>query len=195
MTRTEAKNPSIKNVQYRGIEDFLNCAPMFLFFYSMKLKLFRVTQNETPKMAQNVCLYSQVVIFFSEDAPIVSLHEKGVGSIGLTDAVIHLFTAVLQGIAAMLVSAALQSSSPAAPGGRVVYIYILHLLFSCGVAGDVDLTPIWEGVSQGNARIEGLSNLNQVFMRGIPYCCWVFGGRVHFSPSLPLLVFVKNISL
>ena len=161
----------------------------------MKLKLFRVTQNETPKMAQNVCLYSQVVIFFSEDAPIVSLHEKGVGSIGLTDAVIHLFTAVLQGIAAMLVSAALQSSSPAAPGGRVVYIYILHLLFSCGVAGDGDLTPIWEGVSQGNARIEGLSNLNQVFMRGIPYCCWVFGGRVHFSPSLPLLAFVKNISL
>ena len=35
----------------------MNCAPMFLFFISIKLKAFRVTQNDTPKIAKNVCLY------------------------------------------------------------------------------------------------------------------------------------------
>ena len=35
-----------------GIEDLLNCALMFLFFISMKLKAFCVTQNETPIMVE-----------------------------------------------------------------------------------------------------------------------------------------------
>ena len=32
-------------------------------------------------------------------------------------------------------------------------------------------------------------------MRGLPSCRRIFGGRAHFSASLPLLMFVKNVSL
>ena len=32
-------------------------------------------------------------------------------------------------------------------------------------------------------------------MRGLPSCCQVFGGRAHFSASLPLLALVKNVSI
>ena len=32
-------------------------------------------------------------------------------------------------------------------------------------------------------------------MRGLPSFCWVFGDRAHFSNSLPLLDFVKNMLL
>ena len=44
-------------------------------------------------------------------------------------------------------------------------------------------------------RIKGISNLNQTLLRGIPSFRRVFGGRAHFSASLPLLEFVKNASL
>ena len=47
----------IKKGQHIGIEDFLHCAPTFLLFISIKLKAFRVTQNDTPKMIKNVRLY------------------------------------------------------------------------------------------------------------------------------------------
>ena len=43
--------------------------------------------------------------------------------------------------------------------------------------------------------MEGLATLNQDLMQVLPSCCRVFGGRSHFSASLPLLVFVKNVSL
>ena len=32
-------------------------------------------------------------------------------------------------------------------------------------------------------------------MRGLSSCCRIFGGSAHFSASLPLLAFVKNVSL
>ena len=44
---------NLKEGQHRGIEDLLNCSTTFLFFsISVKLKVFRVTQNETSKMAK-----------------------------------------------------------------------------------------------------------------------------------------------
>ena len=43
--------------------------------------------------------------------------------------------------------------------------------------------------------MDGLATLNQALMRGLPSCRRIFGGRAHFSASLPLLAFVKNVSL
>ena len=43
--------------------------------------------------------------------------------------------------------------------------------------------------------MEGLATLIQSLMRGLPSCCRVFGGRAHFSASLLLLAFVKNMIL
>ena len=40
-----------KERRHRGIEGLQKCSPIFLFFISIKLKAFHVTQNETPKMA------------------------------------------------------------------------------------------------------------------------------------------------
>ena len=72
---------------------------------------------------------------------------------------------------------------------------VLHLRFACGVAGDNDLPPLWEAVALGRGKTEGLANLNQALMRGLPSCRRVFGGRAHFSASLPLLALVKNVLL
>ena len=36
--------------------------------------------------------------------------------------------------------------------------------------------------------MEGLDNLNKALRWGLPSCCRVFGGRAHFSASLPLLI-------
>ena len=47
----------LKKLQRRVIEDLLNCALMFLFFILVKLKAFRVTQNETPKKEKIIRLY------------------------------------------------------------------------------------------------------------------------------------------
>ena len=74
-------------------------------------------------------------------------------------------------------------------------LLLLHLLFTCGVAGYAGILPIWEEVSRVRGRTEGLSTLNQTILRVIPSCWRVFGGRAHFSASLPLFAFVKNMSL
>ena len=44
-------------------------------------------------------------------------------------------------------------------------------------------------------KTEGLATLNQALMRGLPSCWRVFGGRAHFSASLPLLALIKNVLL
>ena len=43
--------------------------------------------------------------------------------------------------------------------------------------------------------MDGIATLNQALMRGLPSCRQIFGGRAHFSASLPLIAFVKNVSL
>ena len=63
------------------------------------------------------------------------------------------------------------------------------------MAVDGNLPTIWEAVARGKGRIEGLATLNQDPMRGLPSCCHIFGGRAHFSASLHLLAFVKNVSM
>ena len=50
-------------------------------------------------------------------------------------------------------------------------------------------------MAQGQGKMEGLATLNQALMRGVPSCRRVFGGRAHFSASLPLLTLVENVSL
>ena len=40
-----------------------------------------------------------------------------------------------------------------------------------------------------------LTTLNQTLLMGLPSYKRVFGGRAHFSAPLPLLAFVKNVSL
>ena len=70
-----------------------------------------------------------------------------------------------------------------------------HLRCACRVVGDVDLPPIWEEVACVKGRMEGLDTPNQTLLRGISSYRRVFGGRAHFSASLPLLEFIKNMSL
>ena len=87
------------------------------------------------------------------------------------------------------------SPAPSVPTGKIVTLSLLHPPFACGVAVDGDLPPIWEAVAWGKGRMEGLATPNQDLTRGLPSCLRVFGGRAHFSASLPLLAFVKNVSL
>ena len=91
------------------------------------------------------------------------------------------------------VEASLPSPSPATPEGRVMNLSILQILFACRLAGDRDLPPIWVAVARGKIRMEGLTTLNQMLMRGIPFCRRVFGERARFSVSLPLFTFLKKI--
>ena len=63
------------------------------------------------------------------------------------------------------------------------------------MAVDGDLPTIFEAVARGKGRMEGLATLNQDLMRGLSSCLQVFGGRAYFSASLPMLAFVKNVSL
>ena len=44
-------------------------------------------------------------------------------------------------------------------------------------------------------RMEGLANLNQTLLRGIHSCRKLYGGRAHFSASIPLLASINNMSL
>ena len=44
----DQQHRSFKTGYYIGIEDLLNCAPTFLFFYWVKLNAFHITQTETP---------------------------------------------------------------------------------------------------------------------------------------------------
>ena len=89
----------------------------------------------------------------------------------------------------------LTSPSPVAPTGKVATLSLLHLHFAFGVKGYGDLPPIWEAVVRGEGGTEGLVTLNQALMRGLPSCFQIFWGGVHFSASLTLLDFVKNVSL
>ena len=72
---------------------------------------------------------------------------------------------------------------------------LLHLRFVCGVAADVDLPPIWEPVARGRGKMDRLATLNQALMRGLSSCRQIFGGRAHFSASLPLFAFFKDVNL
>ena len=59
----------------------------------------------------------------------------------------------------------------------------------------VDLPPIYEVVTHVKERTEGLTTLNQKLLRGVPLCWRGFGGMEHFSASLTLLVFLRNMYL
>ena len=119
----------------------------------------------------------------------------GLAALGLSESALHAFAASLQGVVAAGVSASVPSPALSAPMVKVVTLSLLQLRFTCGVEVDGDLPLIWESVARGNGRMEGISTLNQALVMGLPSCRWVFGGRAYFSASLPLLVFVKNVSL
>ena len=55
--------------------------------------------------------------------------------------------------------------------------------------------PFGTRFAGGKGRTEGISTLNQALARGLPSCCQVFGGRAHFSASVPLIAFVKNMGV
>ena len=119
----------------------------------------------------------------------------GLAALGLSYSAIHTLAAALQGVVAAGVSVALPSPAPSGLMGKVATLSLLHIRFACGVAADVDLPPIWKLVAQLRGKMDGLATLNQALMRGLPSCRRIFGGRAHFSASLPLLAFVKNVSL
>ena len=116
-------------------------------------------------------------------------------ALGLYDSALHAFAAALQGVVAAGVSAALPSPAPSGPTGKVATLSLLHLRFSFRLVVDVELPPIWKVIARGRGNMEGLATLNQALMRDLPSCCRIFGGGDHFSASLPLLVFVKNVIL
>ena len=84
----------------------------------------------------------------------------GLYALGLSDATLQAFAAALQGVVTARMVSALPSPLPVAPGGKVACLSLFHFHFSCGVAGDSDLPPIWEAVALGRVNTEGLSNLN-----------------------------------
>ena len=88
----------------------------------------------------------------------------GLAALGLPDATLQAFTAALQGVVTAGVVSALLSPSPAAPGGKMARLSLLHLRFAYGVAGDSDLPPLWEVVALGRGKTEGLATLNQALM-------------------------------
>ena len=119
----------------------------------------------------------------------------GLATLGLLDATVHAFAAALQGVVTAGVEVPLPPPSNSAPSGRVAVLSLLHLCFTCVVAGYSYLPTIWEEVACAKGRMEGISTLNQNLSRGTPSCRRVFGGRAHFSTSLPLLDFVNNAYL
>ena len=52
-----------------GIEEFLNCAPMFLCFILIKMKEFCVTQNDTPKTGKKYVSTNKFSHVFKEHKP------------------------------------------------------------------------------------------------------------------------------
>ena len=116
-------------------------------------------------------------------------------ALGILYAAVQAFVAALQVVVTVGVGVALPSPSPITPSGRVADLSLLHLRFACGVAVDAYHPPIWEELSLVKGRMEGLATLNQTLLKGLPSCWRVFGGRLHLSAFLPLLVFVKNVSL
>ena len=91
--------------------------------------------------------------------------------------------------------AALPYPSPSSTSGRAAALSLLHLCFTYRVAGDSHLPPIWEKVACAKGCTDGLATLNHNFLRGLPSCRRVFGGRAHLSAYLPPLAFVKSVSL
>ena len=63
----------------------------------------------------------------------------------------------------------------------------MRLWFTCGVAEDGYLYPIWEDVAKTKVSTEGLATLNQALLMGLSSYRRVFKGRTHFSASFPLL--------
>ena len=98
----------------------------------------------------------------------------GLGDLGIFDAAIHAFTAVLQGVVAAVVGVSLPYPSPISPEGRVVAILILHFCLAYGMVGYGDLPPIWEEMSRGKGRTDEMATLNQTLIQGLLSCNWVF---------------------
>ena len=84
----------------------------------------------------------------------------GLAALGLSDATLQAFAASLQGVVMAGVVLALPSPSPAAPGGKVACLSLLHLSFACGLAGDSNMPPIWEAVAQGRVKTEEMATIN-----------------------------------
>ena len=63
-------------------------------------------------------------------------------ALSLLDTTLQAFAAALQGMVMASVVSELPYPTPAAPGGRVAHLSLLHLQFACGVGGDSDLPPI-----------------------------------------------------
>ena len=115
----------------------------------------------------------------------------GLAALGLSNSALHAFVAAMKVVVAAGVSAPVPSPAPSVPTRKVATLPLLHLRFSYRLALDGDLPPICEAANQVKKRVEGSATLNQALTRGLPFCCWVFGKRAHFSTSLPLLGFVK----
>ena len=79
--------------------------------------------------------------------------------------------------------------------GKVATFSLLQIRFVCRVAVDGDLPPIWEAFAQEKGGIEGLATLNQILIRGLASCLWLFGWRAQFSAFLPLITLVQNVRL
>ena len=94
----------------------------------------------------------------------------GLAVLDLLDATSQAFAAALQGVVMAGVVSALPYPSPAAPEEKVARLFLLHLRFVYGVAGDSDLPPIWDAVALGRGKTEGLATFNQALMRGLPSC-------------------------
>ena len=63
-------------------------------------------------------------------------------SLGLSDATLHVFADVLQGVVVDGMVLAVPSLSPAGPVRKVASLYLLHLRFVGRVAGYSNLPPI-----------------------------------------------------
>ena len=124
-----------------------------------------------------------------------SAPATGLAALGLSDSTIHTVVVAMQGVVAGGVTVEFPSPAQSVPTVKVATLSLLYLRFVCGVAADVELTSIWESVSRGRSRMDGLAALNLALMRGLPSCRRVFGGRADFRASLPLIAFVKNVSL
>ena len=85
----------------------------------------------------------------------------GLEALGILDASIHAFVAMLQGVVAEGMGADLLSPSLASPLERFTVLLLLHCRFACRVVGYADLTVICEEVASLKGREKGFSTLNQ----------------------------------
>ena len=95
-------------------------------------------------------------------------------ALGLPYSAIRAFAAALKGVAAAGIRAAVPSLALYFPTGKVATLYLLHLRFSCRVAVDGDLPPIYEAVARVKGSMERLATLNQALMRVLTSCFRVF---------------------